>query len=202
MDQNQKPRRVRDTYRSDKGKKRVISPEGLANLRKPNLNKLRALRKTGVPRNKILNPHGRAGVEGREDKDAIVGPAWKPEKIRRKREKLKWERERALEMHELQELARQSARGALETLVEISGNKRAPEAARIAASVSVLDRGYGKASNTTITANVSNGKAADLTGDELDRRVKQALKRVEDLTRRTPQKAEGPRKPSDLRKLN
>lgn len=166
------------------------------------MNKLRALRKTTVPRNKILNPHGRAGVEGREDKDTLVGPAWKPEKIRRKREKLKWERERALEMHELQELARQNARGALETLVEISTNKRAPEAARIAASVSVLDRGYGKASNTTITANVSNGKAADLTGDELDRRVKQALKRVEDLTRRTPQKTAGTKRPSDLHKLN
>jgi hypothetical protein len=46
---------------------------------------------------------------------------------------------------EVRELARAHTTSALNTLVEIVKNKKAPPAARIAAANSILDRGYGKA---------------------------------------------------------
>lgn len=203
MTKFRKPRAMNRHRRSDAGKPRTFAPEGMARLKGPKTQaQLKALRRTGVPLTRLLNPHGRAGVEDTEGQEHLVKPAWKPQVIRRKRERLKLERERALEMHELQEQARQNAQAMLRTLVDISKNKRSPEAARIAASVAVLDRGYGKASQTSITANVTNGKAADLTGDELDKRVKQALKRVEDITRRAPEAPKSEKRPADLRKLN
>ena len=44
----------------------------------------------------------------------------------------------------LQELARQHAPQALETLVQIMGSPEVAPAARIAAANAILDRGYGK----------------------------------------------------------
>lgn len=122
--------------------------------------------------------------------------------MQRKRLKLKAKKAVALEAHELQQIARQNATLAMNTLVEISGNKRAPEATRIAASSVILDRAYGKASQTSITANVTNGKASDLDSTELDKRIDRALKRVEDITNRAPKAGAGKKRPADLRKLN
>jgi hypothetical protein len=45
---------------------------------------------------------------------------------------------------DVQELARQKSPEAIETLVEIMNNDKAPPAARVAAANSLLDRGYGK----------------------------------------------------------
>jgi Family of unknown function (DUF5681) len=45
---------------------------------------------------------------------------------------------------EVRELARAHTASALNALVEIAKNKKAPPAARIAAANSILDRGYGK----------------------------------------------------------
>ena len=45
---------------------------------------------------------------------------------------------------DVRELARAHTAKALNTLVEIVGNEKAPAAARVAAANSILDRGYGK----------------------------------------------------------
>src|SRR5262249_41268302 len=45
---------------------------------------------------------------------------------------------------EIRALAREHTKAALEALVEIVNNKKAPPAARVAAANSLLDRGYGR----------------------------------------------------------
>lgn len=122
--------------------------------------------------------------------------------MRRKRVQMKEKQAIALEAHELQQIARENATLAMSTLVEISGNKRAPEATRIAASSVILDRAYGKASQTSITASIGNGKTSDLSAEELDKRVASALKRVEDITNRTGKARTSKDKPSNLRKYH
>jgi hypothetical protein len=48
---------------------------------------------------------------------------------------------------ELQTLARQNTALAMQTLLDVMQDKDAPHAARISAANSLLDRGYGKATN-------------------------------------------------------
>ena len=174
---------------------------------KPHINQLNALWRHGVPPGAVLNPYGPPGNTRRGRYRATwfkrtLKPAYRELAMKRTRVRLKIQRAQALEAHELQQIARENATLAMNTLVEISGNGRAPEANRIAASVAILDRAYGKASQTSINANITNGKKSDLDGTELDKRINQALKRAEELTKRAPKKAEGEERPTDLRKYN
>lgn len=169
--------------------------------------KLKALRKHAVPAGGVLNPYGRYGNTHRQRYRITwfglkLKPALREEALKRTRIKLQQKRAIQLELHELQALARENATAAMLTLIEISTNKRAPEATRIAASAVILDRGYGKTSQTTITASINNGKADILDSADLDRRIGRALKRVEDLTNRAPKAGTGQKRPIDLRKYN
>lgn len=168
---------------------------------------LNALRRYAVPKGEALNPYGRYGDSFRSRYRITyhglkIRPAYREEAMKRKRVRLKEKAKVALEAHELQQIARQNATLAMQTLVEISGNPRAPEATRIAASAVILDRAYGKASQTSITASVTNGKASDIDGPELNKRIDRALKRVEAITDGTPKAGKSPKRPADLRKLN
>lgn len=168
---------------------------------------LNALRKHGVPENAVLNPYGQAGNTRRARYRATwfkrtLKVSFREEAMKRKRVQLKEKKVIALEAHELQQIARENATLAMRTLVEISKNPRAPEATRIAASQVILDRAYGKASQTSITASVTSGKTKDLNSTELDKRISSALKRVEDLTNRAPKAATSKERPAHLRKLN
>ena len=151
-----------------------------------------------------INPYGKAS----EDKVLEMAendpkPSMRERAMRKRRVRLEVKKRHALEAHELQRMARENALTAMKTLIEISENDRAPESTRIAASQAILDRGYGKSSQTSITANVTNhAKASEITADELDTRVRQALQRAEDLTNRTRKAPEGQKRSSDLHKLN
>lgn len=168
---------------------------------------LRALRDGAVPEGGVLNPYGHYGNCFRSRYRATyfklkLKPALREAALKRTRAKLKLKKAVALEAHELQQMARENATIAMQSLIEISKNKRAPEPSRIAASAVILDRAYGKASQTSITASVTNGKESDIDGPELDKRIKQALKRVEDLTNRAPKKRVRPNRPINLRLYN
>ena len=181
-----------------------LSSKALAVRQNLTQNRLRQLKAHAVPAGKSLNPYGRFGNTHRSryrlgDLDHL---ALRPEAMKRNRLRLKVKKAVALEAHELQALARENATAAMQTLIEISKNKRAPEATRIAASAVILDRGYGKASQTSITANVTNGKASDITSDELDKRVTSALKRVEELTNRARKAGTSQKRPTNLREYN
>src|SRR5258705_128252 len=123
-------------------------------------NRLKALRNYAVPPGGVLNPYGTYG-NTRKQRYRItwfglkLKPALREEALKRNRVKMQQKRAIQLELHELQALARENATAAMHTLVEIVKNKRAPEANRIAASAVILDRGYGKASQVSITASVT-----------------------------------------------
>ena len=168
---------------------------------------LRALKRHAVPAGATLNPYGTCGDTFRARYRASYfgteyKPAYREAAMRRKRAKLKMKNAIALEAHELQQIARENATLAMTTLAEIAGNPRAPEPSRIAASAVILDRAYGKASQTSITANVSNGKESEINSTELDKRITKALKRVDDLTNRAPKAGKSKNRPANLRLYN
>lgn len=186
------------------GKPHTPRPKG---YRVTSQKQLRALRDGAVPAGATLNPYGTCGNTFRARyRETYFGlklkPAYREAALKRTRAKLKLKKAVALEAHELQQMARENATLAMQTLSEIARNKRAPEPSRIAASAVILDRAYGKASQTSITASVTNGKESDIDGPELDKRIKQALKRVEDLTNRAPKKRARPDSPADRSKLH
>lgn len=192
---------VRSGVRVAKNGKKIGRPFGS----KVSQKQLNALRRGCVPPGGVLNPYGYYGNTRRARYRATyfnlkLKPALREAALRRKRAILKEKKAIALEQHELQQIARENATLAMNTLTEIARNKRAPEATRIAASSVILDRAYGKASQTSITASVTNGKESDITGAELDKRISQALKRVEDLTNRTPKTRTRKKRSADLRK--
>lgn len=168
---------------------------------------LKALKRHAVVKGACLNPYGSLGDTPRMkwriwNRNLKIKPAFREASMKRRRLQLKEKKKVALEAHELQQIARENATLAMRTLVNISKNPRAPEATRIAASSVILDRAYGKASQTTISASVTSGKANEIGPEELDQRIKRALKRVEDITSRTPKAPVSKKRSADLRKLN
>jgi hypothetical protein len=67
---------------------------------------------------------------------------------------------------EIQELARDHCSDALKTLVDIHKNAKASPAARVSAAVAIIERGYGKPTQT-INANVKQVDPATLSDSEL-----------------------------------
>lgn len=71
---------------------------------------------------------------------------------------------------EIEEIARKHASQALQTLVSISTDPKAPTSSRVAASCAVLDRAHGKPISKTeldATLNKGTGTAQDLSDDDL-----------------------------------
>ena len=115
------------------------------------------------------------------------------------RKRVKLSQTVAREAREIQELARKNAQAAMERMAEIATSSY-NEAAAIAATQVILERAYGKANQTTINANLdANGKAAEISGKELDARVEQALKRFNDLAGGEAEAPKSPDKPADVR---
>ena len=69
--------------------------------------------------------------------------------------------------HSIQELAREHTIEALDVLVQIMLNEKAPPNARVAAANTLLDRAYGKAPTFSTTDPGTFKRAIDMTDDEL-----------------------------------
>ena len=69
--------------------------------------------------------------------------------------------------HSIQELARKHTNEALDVLVQIMLNQKAPSNARVAAANTLLDRAYGKAPTFSTTDPGTFKRAIDMTDDEL-----------------------------------
>jgi hypothetical protein len=67
---------------------------------------------------------------------------------------------------DVQELARERCSKAIDTLAEILADKKAPAAARVAAAGALLDRGYGKPTQT-IAQTVAKVDPASMSDEEL-----------------------------------
>ena len=69
--------------------------------------------------------------------------------------------------HSIQELARKHTIEALDVLVQIMLNDKAPPNARVAAANTLLDRAYGKPPTFSTTDPPTFKRAIDMTDDEL-----------------------------------
>ena len=69
--------------------------------------------------------------------------------------------------HNIQELARKHTIEALDVLVQIMLNEKAPPNARVAAANTLLDRAYGKAPTFSTSDTQAFKRAIDMTDDEL-----------------------------------
>ena len=69
--------------------------------------------------------------------------------------------------HSIQELARKHTIEALDVLVQIMLNEKAPPNARVAAANTLLDRAYGKAPTFSTSDTQAFKRAIDMTDDEL-----------------------------------
>ena len=69
--------------------------------------------------------------------------------------------------HSIQELARKHTTEALDVLVQIMLNEKAPPNARVAAANTLLDRAYGKAPTFSTSDTQAFKRAIDMSDDEL-----------------------------------
>lgn len=120
----------------------------------------------------------------------------------KKRRRARLKQTVAKEAREIQMLCRQSAVAGIERVAEIAASSL-NETASLQAITILLDRAYGKAGQTNTNINVdANGPNTEATDQELDTRIKAALKRIEELAGR---KAEAPKsedRPPDVCKLD
>lgn len=99
--------------------------------------------------------------------------------------------------------ARKFGIDAIHALNEIIANKLSSDVARISAAQTLLDRAYGRPTQTNVNATVNtDGAPSEVTEAELNRRIAKTLTRVESLTKRKREKIKSEEGPVDLRKLH
>ena len=119
--------------------------------------------------------------------------------VEKKRRRIRLRENLQAEAREIQNIARTYAVSAMEKLADIVENSQ-QDSSVIAAAQVIFERAYGKATQTSINANIdANGKPTEVTSKELDSRIAETLKRVESLTGGTPQAEKGEERPADLR---
>jgi len=109
----------------------------------------------------------------------------------------------AMESRDLQDLCRQFTLKATETLIEILDNPDASDGSKLKAIEMLWDRGYGKAAQTQVNINANaDAKPSELDAQSLDRRIDDALNRVEKLTNGAVEEGKSEDRPINLRKYN
>lgn len=155
---------------------------------------LNLIKNTPFKPGNCANPWGRAGRKG-----AGVQKVEKEKPVRRSLEGISIVKE----AREIKEMAAKCVPDAIQALHEIIKSDVSSDMAKIAASNAVWDRGYGRATQTNVTATLDlDAKPNEISDAELDRRVGEALERVESITKRTREKIIVQERSSDLRKLN
>ena len=109
----------------------------------------------------------------------------------------------AKEAREIQDMARKFASAAMNRAFAVLADPTAADTAVLQAADLILNRAYGKPNQTNTNLNVdANGKISEVSGAELNQRIKEALKRVEDITGRERQAPARKKQSADLRKLD
>jgi hypothetical protein len=117
--------------------------------------------------------------------------------------KIQRSKEIALEARDIQDLARQFSKKAMEVLVKILDNEDSSDTAKISAIGMIFDRGYGKAAMTQVNINANaDSKLSELDAGSLDKRIAEAIDRVEKLTVGATEEGEGEERPINLRIYN
>jgi hypothetical protein len=120
-----------------------------------------------------------------------------------KRQRVKLRESVIREAREIQEMARMTAESAMICLQQLIESPETRPSDKISAISLLLDRAYGKATQTNVNTNIdANGKEADVSATELDRRIKTALDRVEAITGGAGETPASTERPADVRELD
>lgn len=104
---------------------------------------------------------------------------------------------------DIQRQARKYSPDALRALRDVLRSKMSTDLAKISAATALLDRGFGRPSQTNINAAVNtDGPPSKIEEIELNRRITDCLERIEGATRRTREKIKSPKRPVDIRQYN
>lgn len=120
-----------------------------------------------------------------------------------KRPRTKLEEKIVRDAREIKDLAAMHAPEAIKVIAEIMKDVKTLDAVRIVAANALIDRGYGKATQMSVTATVNaDGKTSEIDDKELTSRINSALERVERITGREKQPPKSEERSTDVRKLH
>lgn len=115
-------------------------------------------------------------------------PKAKPLDEQARKLKMKEEKRREairLSARDIQETAREYTEQALRVLADVMNNDQEAGPARIQAAQALLDRGHGKPTITQVNANLNaDVKPSEIDATDLDKRIANALNRIEKLAGR------------------
>ena len=104
---------------------------------------------------------------------------------------------------EAQEHARLHILEAIDALAEIIKAEDSGATAKIGAASLLFERGLGKPTQTNINASVNtDGAPREITGDELEKRIRDTIARVEGISTRKREKIVSEELPAYLRKFH
>jgi hypothetical protein len=104
---------------------------------------------------------------------------------------------------EIKELAAKHAPSAIKVIADIMNNPKTLDAVRLAAANALVDRGYGKSTQTSVTATVNaDGKPSEVDDKTLDERIKSALTRIERVAGRETKPPPREKRSINVRKLH
>ena len=168
----------------------IMNPKGIGMFLSPTPEFLVKRARYSARPGEVRNPYGRRG-----------SPVQSPPKRPRRRTRLQLKI--VTELREVQEACKGSALDVIQAFKEIVANPTSTDQAKIQAGLALLDRAYGKAAQTNINASVdANGKTNEINAAELDKRIREALERIETATRGKAEAPKGEEQPADVRKLN
>jgi hypothetical protein len=122
---------------------------------------------------------------------------------KKSRPRTKIEEQIVRDAREIKELAARHAPDAVKIIAEIMINPRSLDAVRLAAANALIDRGYGKATQTSVTATVNaDGKPSEIDDKSLDERINSALTRIERVAGGAAKPPPRKKRSIDIRKLN
>jgi hypothetical protein len=108
----------------------------------------------------------------------------------------------AKEARQVQDDARQTATAAFEVIKDVMMNAERDSDKLTAANI-VLERAYGKATQINVNDNVNrNGNKEEVSAAELDKRIEEAIRGVEELTGGATKPPKGSQRPVNLRQRN
>ena len=141
-------------------------------------------------------------VKGFKGKNPKAGPP--NEKLRKL--KMKEEKRREVikrEARDIQDIAREHTEHAMKVITEIMDNDAEVGSVRLQAAKEIMDRAHGKPTITTLNANLnSDVKVSEVDAADLDKRIANALNRIEKLAGREIKTIEGQAGPMNIREIN
>jgi len=159
----------------------AINPDITAGKYLKHIEKVRY--KTAAKPGEVRNPYGRRGKPLSEHQKKQI--------------------KEAMESRELVNAARRRAEKALKVLDDVIDSETSADTAKLAAAKEILDRAFGKPTQTNVNANVNaDGKTSEIDNRELDQRLDQLVRRVEAASGREEEAPASQERSADLRKLN